>query len=140
MQLWQNLFFFLFKSGKWRETIEIFFPCTLPILENKKIWIFKVRVIFRTWKLAARALGQNCGFFGIELLKMVLPDRQKCVGFQKLEKVISHSNLYCAIISVGKLTVFLEMKNKYNWSAAINPISKIAKSAESLPPNMYTVH
>ena len=37
--------------------------------------------------------GRNCCFFYIELLKVCIPDRQKCVGFYKSKKVLNHSTL-----------------------------------------------
>ena len=63
----------------------------------KKILMFKVPGI--SWKLklcrlcTACALGQNCLFFGIELLKMYMICNKQ---FRKSQKVPNHSTLLCS--------------------------------------------
>ena len=66
----------------------IFCDCSLMYKEGFcklfwKILFFKAPVIKRKFFAAQRRTrGWNCWFFGIDLLKIYIPDRQKCVRFE----------------------------------------------------------
>ena len=82
--------FFDFLKLKMKRTFVLSCTDQNSFANLKKIIIFKVPVIFGKWKLCracdVRSHGQNCRFFGIELLKIYL-DRQTCVlcRFSKIE-------------------------------------------------------